>query len=145
MALIAITYDDGSVGIMRVVEKKRKLTTEYIKKVISRSVFHKDVVSWREIKETPKDRDFRDAWFDNNGVITHDIVKARGIYRDKLRRARAPMLSELDVDYMKALEAGNAAEQSRIVNVKRGLRDITDDPRIDGAQTVDELRALKLL
>jgi len=48
----------------------------------------------------------------------------------------------LDVEYMKALEAGTGADA--IAAQKATLRDITDDARIDAAANPDALKALDL-
>lgn len=92
--------------------------------------------------DIPRDRTYRNAWTFAGGRIEHDMVKARGIHREKLREQRAPALAALDVDYMRADEAGNPAEKRRIATEKQRLRDATADPRIDAAQTVEALKAI---
>ena len=61
--------------------------------------------------------------------------KAREIWRNKWREARKPLLEALDVEWMRAAEAGDAARQNEIVEKKQHLRDVTkldlesiDDP-----------------
>jgi hypothetical protein len=100
------------------------------------------VTGWRLIDAPPADRSYRDAWTDQGDRIGHDMGKARAIHRDKLRAARAPLLAALDVDYAKADEAGNQAEKRRVAAEKQRLRDITADPRIDAAATIDELKGV---
>ena len=90
----------------------------------------------------PSDRTFRGAWQFNGAAVEVDMVAAKDIHKDNLRRERAPRLAELDVAYMKALEAGSGAAD--IAAQKQILRDITDDARIDAATTPDELKALDL-
>ena len=92
----------------------------------------------------PKDRTFRDAWQFNGSAVEVDMAAARDIHRDNLRAERAPRLEALDVDYMKALEEGDAAAQQAIVSVKQALRDVTGDARIEAADTPDSLSALTL-
>ena len=58
----------------------------------------------------PSDRTFRGAWQFNGDVVEVDMTKAREIHKDNLRAERAPRLEALDVDYMKALEAGSGAD-----------------------------------
>jgi hypothetical protein len=48
----------------------------------------------------------------------------------------------LDVEFMRALEAGKPT--AAIVAEKNRLRDITSDPRIEAAQTPEQLKAIIL-
>lgn len=88
------------------------------------------------------DRYFRDAWTFGDGAIEIDMVKALALHKDKLRAERAPLLDALDVDSMRAAEAGE--DRSAIVAEKQKLRDVTADPRLAAASTPDELKALTL-
>jgi len=90
----------------------------------------------------PTDRTFRGAWQFNGSAVEVDMTSARNIHKDNLRAERAPRLADLDVAYMKALEAGTGAAE--IAAQKQTLRDITDDARLVAASTPDELKALDL-
>lgn len=90
----------------------------------------------------PTDRTFRGAWTFNEAVVEVDMTAAKAIHKDNLRAERAPRLADLDVAYMKALEAGTGADA--ITAQKATLRYITDDARIDAASTPDALKALDL-
>ena len=90
----------------------------------------------------PADRTFRGAWQFNGAAVEVDMAAAKAIHKDNLRMARAPRLADLDVAYMKALEAGSGAAE--IAAEKQVLRDITSDARIEAAATPDELKALTL-
>ena len=90
----------------------------------------------------PTDRTFRGAWAFNEAVIEVDMAKARDIHKDNLRAERAPRLADLDVAYMKALEAGTGAAD--MAAQKQTLRDITADSRIAAASTPEALKALTL-
>jgi hypothetical protein len=70
------------------------------------------------------------------------MASALDIHKENLRRERQPRLDALDVEYMKALEAGTGADA--IAAQKATLRDITDDPRLAAATTPDALKALDL-
>jgi len=74
-------------------------------------------------------------------MITVDMTKAREIKRDMIRAERNPLLEKLDVEYMRAQEAGDTALQQEIAAKKQALRDATVDPVIDAATTPDELKA----
>ena len=90
----------------------------------------------------PTDRTFREAWSFNEAVVEVDMTAAKVIHKDNLRAERAPRLAELDVAYMKALEAGSGADA--VAASKTTLRNITDDTRINAATTPDALKALNL-
>ncbi len=91
----------------------------------------------------PTDRTFRDAWvYGDAEVVEVDMPKAREIFKDNLRQERKPLLEALDVDYMKALEAGSGSDA--IAAQKTILRNITSDSRIEAATNPDELNALDL-
>ena len=90
----------------------------------------------------PTDRTFRGAWQFNGDAVDVDMTSALTIHKDNLRAERKPRLDALDVEYMKALEAGTGADA--IAAQKATLRDITDDARLAAATTPDELKALDL-
>lgn len=100
----------------------------------------KDAINprWADAVEIPADRTFRDAWNDT-GIVSVNMPKAREIHKDWLRKLRKPLLSELDVAYQRADEIGDVAEKRRIAAEKQVLRDITAHPGIEAAQTPDEL------
>lgn len=71
-------------------------------------------------------------------TITVDIPKAKDIWKDKIRKKRKSALEKLDIDYMKAQEAGN--DTTAIVTDKQTLRDLPS--QVDTATTVDEIKAV---
>lgn len=74
-------------------------------------------------------------------TIVINMTKAREIKRDIFRKERAPILADLDVQYMRAIEAGNTPLQQEIAQKKQALRDVTQDPAIESAVTPEELKA----
>lgn len=78
-------------------------------------------------------------------MISIDMIKAREIKRDLIRAERAPMMAALDVEFMRAVETGDTAKQQEVAAEKQRLRDATQDPSIDAAQTPDELKDLNPL
>lgn len=87
------------------------------------------------------DNEFRNAWScDADMNPTIDMEKARDVWRDKIRMARKPKLEELDIQYMRAQEAGE--DTSAIVATKNKLRDFPAKPEIDSASTVEELKVI---
>lgn len=75
-------------------------------------------------------------------MIVVDIERAAEIQRNRIRLAREPLLATLDREFMRALEAGDAAAIDRIKAEKQRLRDAPADKRIDSAKTIEELRAV---
>ena len=87
------------------------------------------------------DNTFRNAWVcDSDMNPTINIALARDIWRDKIRNARKPKLEELDIQYMRAQEAGE--DTSAIVAKKNKLRDFPAKSEIDSASTVEELKTV---
>ena len=69
--------------------------------------------------------------------ISCNIDKAKAIHLDKFREARKPLLSKLDVDYMKAIEVEDSVAASAIAVKKQELRDIT---KIELPSTLPEIK-----
>lgn len=71
-------------------------------------------------------------------MITINMEKAREVHRGHIRIARYPLLSKLDIEFQRALE--NGSDASEIVNKKNILRNATQTPEIESAQTTEELK-----
>lgn len=76
-------------------------------------------------------------------MITVNMDKARDIKKDMIRAERKAKLEALDVEFMRAVEAGDTAAQATIAAKKQGLRDATDDASILNATTPEELKAAR--
>jgi hypothetical protein len=76
-------------------------------------------------------------------MITVNMTKAREIKKQMIREERAPMLAALDIEFMKAVEAGNSELQAEIAAKKQALRDATNDPAIQLAESPEELRDVR--
>jgi hypothetical protein len=68
-----------------------------------------------------------------------DMAKAREIHKAKIREARTPLLSALDVEFQKAQET--SASTTDIVAKKQALRDAPADSGIASASDADALKA----
>ena len=68
-----------------------------------------------------------------------DMAKAREIHKTNIRTARTSKLSELDIEFQKALETG--ASTTDIVSKKQALRDAPADSAIASANTEAKLKA----
>jgi hypothetical protein len=87
------------------------------------------------------DNDYFNAYeYDDTDGAKVNLEKAKAIQKDKWRAARAPKLAKLDIDFMKAVEAGDAQKQSEIAAQKQALRDVTNTP-LDGT-TLEEIKAV---
>ena len=90
--------------------------------------------------EIPADRTFRGAWEYDNGIKVN-MDKAKEIHKECLRKIRKPLLDNLDVKYMKALEIGDVDLCKKIATEKNYLRDITKAKEIIEAQSPDDLKS----
>ena len=72
-------------------------------------------------------------------MITINLVKAKDITKERLRRERKPLLEAQDIKFMQAQESGS--DTKAIVAEKQRLRDITK--QVDPCKTTDELKAIK--
>ncbi len=98
---------------------------------------------WKVIEERayPADREFRDAWvFDAEKGIGVDLAKAGEILMARLRLRRDEALAALDVPFMRAVEAADAAEQKRVAAEKQKLRDLPATVSLDGVRNVIDLK-----
>lgn len=90
--------------------------------------------------EVPADRTYRNAWAFGEGRITHDLVKAKNIQRDKIRAVRSALLLKLDTLYLQADETNDHEKKRKIIDLKNQLRSAPQDPSIDAAKTIEELK-----
>jgi hypothetical protein len=74
-------------------------------------------------------------------MIKIDLEKALEIHKTQIRKKRDELFPSLDVQFMRALEVGNAALSTEVGLKKQALRDITDID-INSVTTLDELKAL---
>ena len=83
------------------------------------------------------------AWeMDVDGRPKINIAKARLVHMDRIRVMRDAGLRLLDIEYLKADEAGDAALKTSIATEKRMLRDIPQTFDLTVAGTPDELKAM---
>ena len=72
-------------------------------------------------------------------IIKIDLAKAKNMHKERIRAARAPLFTDLDVQYQRATET--SADTSAIVAKKQALRDAPAAAAIDNATNEDELKA----
>ena len=71
--------------------------------------------------------------------ISINMTKARELHKDRIRAARTPLLTKLDVDFQKAL--ATSADTTSIVSQKQALRDAPADSGIASAANANALKA----
>jgi len=141
--VIVYTRADGVVVIcVPALEDRREGETEeqHYERCAKKSVPEgsKDIrVISRE--ELPQSRSWRNAWVNDGKVISVDMPRAREVLRDKMRKERAKMLRRLDQEQLMGIVQGRDADVKQMETVKQVLRDVTEDPSIEAAQTPEEL------
>lgn len=95
-------------------------------------------VPYKIVDSLEVENDYFNAYeFSEESGAEVNIDKAKAIHLDKFREARKPLLSKLDVDYMKAIETEDGVKASQIAIAKQELRDVTKLPLPD---TLPELK-----
>jgi len=72
--------------------------------------------------------------------IKVNMEKAKEIHRDFIRIVRTPLLEDLDVQFMRALESGSPQDVAAISTLKQALRDEPDNPNIASSETTEDLK-----
>lgn len=96
--------------------------------------------------DIPTDRTYRNAQVAHptEAVVVHDLERARELHRDILRNERVERMLLLDYEWMAATRAKDQTAVDAVDAKKVELLDITNDPRIDAAQTIDDLKLVVL-
>lgn len=145
MKKVVYTRPDGGLSVVNPVRNTlpgvEDLTDEELLQLAMKAV-PADATNVHVVDSVPADRTFRNAWTVVGGVVVHDMDKCRDIQRDRIRQARVPVLAALDVEFMKAVEAGDTATQAEVAAKKQALRDLPDVPSIDAAKTPEDLKAI---
>lgn len=126
-------------------ERAEEILGELTDEEFAVEVFKSIPAGASEVSVVPDDwpngpRMFRGAWRKQGGAFWVDMAHARDIWRNHMRNERASLLRALDVEYIRADELGSAAVKADVIARKQALRDVTDDPAIEAAQTPDDLR-----
>jgi hypothetical protein len=86
-----------------------------------------EYVSHRELNGAlPPNREFRDAWTDDQpgADIDVDMPRARAIHMGRIREARDVAIARLDIDWMRHVGQDNAQAAQATENARQVLRDI---------------------
>lgn len=105
------------------------------------------LVGWRRLSLEEhemfnKDRVYRNALKDDGGKIKHDMPKARELHKARLRHLNGDKFMSLDRQWVDASASGKKSEADAIEAKRKALRDFVNDPRIDAAQTIEELKLI---
>ena len=130
MSKIIFTNSDGTVSIIHptgdVNDAIKDVPTGLSYEIVEDSVI-------------PTDRNFRNAWKQNSKTIETDMTKAKEIHKTNIRNARTPKLTELDIEFQKALETSSSTTD--IVAKKQALRDAPAASGISTAASEADLKA----
>jgi hypothetical protein len=88
------------------------------------------------------DSTFRTAWtLSNDGKITIDLIQAKEIWIDIIRKYRDKALRTLDIETMMALGQGDMDGVKEIEEIKQILRDVPKKVITENFQTLNELKS----
>lgn len=154
---VVITRADGGLTVKRIIENEyrdgalvlhRDVTPEFIEAELAKRAVFDGHLGWEIVPNDycETDRTYRNAWKHEPGrkKPDHDMDKARLIQRIYLRKSRLAEFCRLDNEYRIAEEAGDAVAKKKIAAAKQKFRDVTADPRIEAAQTVEDLKLITL-
>jgi hypothetical protein len=112
--------------------------------IVAKMIFADDALTITPIneEEIPRDRTFRDGWYQEEGKIEHNMEKCRAIHRCRMRDARSLKLAALDIEYQRADEVRNERRKREVATLKQELRDVTSLLEIEAAQTPEDLKKI---
>lgn len=91
-----------------------------------------EVAEYQIVNVLKIEKKYFDAYdYDAETGAKINIERAKAVHLNRFREARLPRLQKLDIEYMKALEAGDITKSSEIAAVKQALRYVTLTPLPD--------------
>ena len=139
--VIVVEHPDDSSRVAILIPTGEIPLEDVLQKDVNTEKFHMVV----EYETLPiADEDFYEAWHFHEGEVKVNLERAKDIHRNRLRAQRAPLLQQLDVDFMRADEMGDMIKKAEVVASKQKLRNLPTHPSIAGASSTSELRALTL-
>ncbi len=112
-----------------------------ISEILAQELHSNAVYSVVEISSLPTTRVFRAAWRLQNGALSIDLDAAKEIQIDRWRAARAPLMSALDIAWIRAQEQNDTVNMPIIAAKKQALRDVTATD-LSAIITPEELEAV---
>ena len=155
---IAITFADGSVGLMRFITAEygadgtptwtRQATKGTVDAEIARAQWRPELLpikGWRPVAESdvPKDRTYRNALRDTGSALVHDLDAVKALALAQLRQDRAVMFGDLDWQWNRAMGQGDSDGATAIEAQRQALRDLpaTVQPDLDAAAAPEDVTA----
>lgn len=117
----------------------RNLDQVYIDRMVSQGFTDAVVI---DASTFPENNKYSDAWELSGNSITVNMSLAKNIKRDTLRRERESQFQIMDKLYIEAQSSKKGLED--IKTRQQYLRDITENPAIEAATTVDELDTITI-
>jgi hypothetical protein len=105
------------------------------------------MVSWRRLTQAEhemfeKDREYRDALEDAGGKIQHNMTKAAELHRARIRHDNGDRFMTMDRDWVDAMARGDKQGADAVEAQRKAMRDAVNDPRINAARSIDDLKAI---
>jgi len=120
MKFIVYAQENNQIAVASVIEEFQEVIEDIVHKIVPPNAPYKIVES------LDVDNTFFNAYeFDQSTGAIINMEKAKEIWKNKFRETRKPILENLDIEYMKALEDNNVAKQQEIASMKQQLRDVT--------------------
>lgn len=150
-----VTLEASSLRLVRYPNTDEAIAAEIDRcRQIWRESLGAEVASWKRVADNeipdalmkrPNGR-YRGAWTYDGKTFKVDMAKAREEHRAILRRERAPMLDQLDRDWMRAAGQKKQADADAIEGRRQRLRDAPAAlaPAIEAATSLEELKAITL-
>lgn len=108
------------------------------------SHFPGSFTSWRRITagDLPTSYAWRNAWVDSGSAITVDFERARAMRRTQLADAAGAAHDTLTLAILEAMAIPDEPRAAELRGARDQLPNVTVDPRIDAATTLNELEAI---
>ena len=137
--IIVYNQEDGIMAVCIPANNSGLSIEEIAEKDVPKGLKYK-IIDREELSHLDN-RIFRDAWvLDAKMKPIVDMEKAKEIWKNIIRQARKIAFEDLDIQYMRATEAGD--DTTEIVSKKQKLRDFTNNPEIESANTIEELQVI---
>jgi hypothetical protein len=120
MKFIVYAQENNQIAVASVIEEFQEVIEDIVHKIVPPNAPYKIVES------LDVDNTFFNAYeFDQSTGAIINMEKAKEIWKNIFRETRKPILENLDIEYMKALENNDTVKQQEIALKKQQLRDVT--------------------
>ena len=120
MKYIVYAQENKQIATATVIEEFQEVIEDIVHKIVPPNA------SYKIVESLDVDNTFFNAYeFDQSSGAIINMEKAKEIWKNKFRETRKPILENLDIEYMKALENNDTVKQQEIASMKQQLRDVT--------------------